>query len=395
MQEWVLTKGLPQEEIEERLRFFTFESSTRSTNDTAEQNRQSVSYAGAVAKGLHREKQGVRTQEQHRMYELCTQQMPALTKLRDRTEDEDKALLMILTHELEVPAPPSFLEQSMTAEELAIFTDVFMALEYPMYAHLVPGQRFGENMSKAALMAQIYVGAEAAPAQKKEIAEFKTDVSRMTLDTKTRVITVTFKGKQTASKWAGWKFPLAAKLLTLEDHESKREAALVNHHLVRLDYYSFTVEVRTEKVTSTDLYWLLAKALGFQVQSMVHTQTEAMGINDKQWKVRIKADACPKKLRETAVIGVEEVELVVHHHEIFINWPCKNCYAPGHPTKFCKADEAQAAQLRKVHKHTVKGKLPSNKGQGGRNYSAADLPRTLEQLTDLLKVTTTKNRGRR
>ncbi|KAE9293501.1 hypothetical protein PF008_g24783 [Phytophthora fragariae] len=54
---------------------------------------------------------------------------------------------------------PSFLEQSMTAEELAIFTDVFMALEYPMYAHLVPGQRFGENMSKAALMAQIYVGA--------------------------------------------------------------------------------------------------------------------------------------------------------------------------------------------------------------------------------------------
>ncbi|KAE9206255.1 hypothetical protein PF004_g17350 [Phytophthora fragariae] len=117
-----------------------------------------------------------------------------------------------------------------------------------------------------------------------------------------------------------------------------------------------------------------------------------MGVNDKQWKVRIKADGCPKKLRETAVIRVEEVELVVHHHEIFINWPCKICYAPGHPTKFCKADEAQAAQLRKVHKHLVKGKLPSNKGQSGRNYSAADLTRTLEQLTELLKVKTTKNR---
>jgi hypothetical protein len=48
---------------------------------------------------------------------------------------------MILSHEIAVAMAPPFLRQSMTISKLAVFEDMFMALEYPLYAHLAPGQK--------------------------------------------------------------------------------------------------------------------------------------------------------------------------------------------------------------------------------------------------------------
>eukprot|EP00644_Phytophthora_capsici_P009838 jgi/Phyca11/51788/gw1.39.393.1 len=114
---------------------------------------------------------------------------------------------MILHHQLEVPIPPRFLIQIMDARELAAFTDLFMAIEYPLYAHLLPGQRFGSNMTKQVILQHIHMGAEAAMPQKLQIQELKKDLSR------------------TAMKWVGWGMPLAMKMLKLEDYETQREEA--------------------------------------------------------------------------------------------------------------------------------------------------------------------------
>lgn len=116
---------------------------------------------------------------------------------------------MILNYEIEIPKVPPFLKQSMGPSELACFANIFMALEYPLYAHLVPGQRFFDNMANGAILMQIYAGGEAAPAQKRDIEDFKRTVSRVTLDMEARLVKVTFKERQSAARWAGWQMPLA------------------------------------------------------------------------------------------------------------------------------------------------------------------------------------------
>ncbi|EGZ09066.1 hypothetical protein PHYSODRAFT_412822, partial [Phytophthora sojae] len=220
---------------------------------------------------------------------------------------------MILNHEIEVPAPPYFLVQSMTASELSCFTDIFLAIEYPLYAHLAPGQRFGEHMTKQAIMAQIYVGAEAAAAQKQEIADFKQSISRITLDMTAKVISATFKGRLSAARWVNWKLPLASKLLTLVD-EQQREAARTTNAIVKLDYYTFSITIRRGVTTSQAMYWILATEMNLDVHSMTHPVTESTGLNDKQWTVMIKG-SCPAWLCNTGVIASEDMEVVVHHHE--------------------------------------------------------------------------------
>ncbi|KAG3062822.1 hypothetical protein PI124_g6311 [Phytophthora idaei] len=76
----------------------------------------------------------------------------------------------------------------MNANEMVRFTDIFMELEYPLYAYLVPGQRYWANMTKSAILAQIHLGDS-----RNEAA-----VSRIMLNIETRVLTITFKEKKSA-----------------------------------------------------------------------------------------------------------------------------------------------------------------------------------------------------
>ncbi|GMF34629.1 unnamed protein product [Phytophthora fragariaefolia] len=98
------------------------------------------------------------TAEQVRLKELCLRPAEPTNQFRQRTDDEVKAIVMILNHELEVPHVPPFLAQTMGPGELAVFEDLFMAHEYPLYAHLAPGQRFFANMTKGAILTQIQGG---------------------------------------------------------------------------------------------------------------------------------------------------------------------------------------------------------------------------------------------
>jgi hypothetical protein len=74
-----------------------------------------------------------------RLRDLCMKPALPTTKLRQRTTDESKAIVMIVNHEIEVPFVPHFLQLSRTTSELAVLEDIFMALEYQLYAHLAPG----------------------------------------------------------------------------------------------------------------------------------------------------------------------------------------------------------------------------------------------------------------
>ncbi|GMF45883.1 unnamed protein product [Phytophthora fragariaefolia] len=207
----------------------------------------------------------------------------------------------------------------MTCTELAYFTDIFLAIEYPPYVHLVPGQQFGPNMSRHAIMRHIYAGPEAAPNHKQEAEEFKEAFSRIALNADTRVVTVRFKGRQSAAKWVNWRLPLASKLLTLVDYDGQRERARTTHELMRLDYYDFTVAVRKGEVTSRDMHWILAHELGLQVQEMTHPDASPKGLNDKEWRVTVEGEQYPQILRSTTFIEAEQAAVMVHHHTIHVN----------------------------------------------------------------------------
>ncbi|KAE8902171.1 hypothetical protein PF005_g14956 [Phytophthora fragariae] len=117
MNQWVMKLHLEEEEIEARLRFFTFEEvlSTHKTADTPS-GQVEGSYLRAVETGLRPMKpERERAAEQQRMYDLSVAPANEVTKLRKRTTEEDQALLMILTHDIEVPYPPNFLAQRCQA----------------------------------------------------------------------------------------------------------------------------------------------------------------------------------------------------------------------------------------------------------------------------------------
>ncbi|KAE9181101.1 hypothetical protein PF005_g23007 [Phytophthora fragariae] len=236
-QNWVVTENLDQDEVERRLHFFHIQGGPESKAAVSSSGTAGNSYLGAVNSGRTMSGGKVETNEQKWMEELCTRPVERVVELRGRTADEDRALIMILNHELELARPPTFLIQSMDAEELAVFTDLFHAIEYPLYAHLAPGQRFDNDMACESILRMVHAGREAAPQHKQEILEFKAAMSRILQDAETRLITVTFKGKQSAGRRIGWKMPFAAKLLPLVDYKQQREEAKKTHALVQIDFY--------------------------------------------------------------------------------------------------------------------------------------------------------------
>lgn len=140
MREWVIDESVSQQEVEKRLRLFHCENSPDKREEAVPVGEKTTSFLGAVQSGTTVNNIGTATEEQQRLYQLCTEPPAETLELRTRPRDEDKVLLMILNHEIEVPYPPPFLVQSMDVRELACFTDIFMAIEYPLYAHLAPGQ---------------------------------------------------------------------------------------------------------------------------------------------------------------------------------------------------------------------------------------------------------------
>ncbi|KAF1792671.1 hypothetical protein GQ600_4168 [Phytophthora cactorum] len=121
----------------------------------------------------------------------------------------------------------------MTAYELAVSTDIFKVIEYQLYAHLASGQRLGANLSGSAFLSLICMGDEAAATQRREIADVKAVLSSITMDTDTMVITVTFKGKRTATRWVNWRLPLARRMLKLHDYKQQREAVKLSLEFAR------------------------------------------------------------------------------------------------------------------------------------------------------------------
>ncbi|KAG3090894.1 hypothetical protein PI124_g20410 [Phytophthora idaei] len=163
---WVVDQDLPQGEVEIRMRFYHIQGELPATSAKEQREEHAASYLGAVTQGLETKPKGDMTAEQSRLRELCLQPAKSLTKLRERTVDENAALLLILNRDIEVPRPPDFLLQSLDAEAYATFTDIFHSIEYPLYAHLAAGQKFGNDLTREFILRLIAVGAEAAPQQR-------------------------------------------------------------------------------------------------------------------------------------------------------------------------------------------------------------------------------------
>jgi hypothetical protein len=278
LHQWIIQDRTPQPEIEERLRFFCI------VNGEEEESEQDMEVRGTFLEAVRPfdttaameergEKEGLRA--------VCMQPANPTTKVRQRTPEEAKAFVMMLNHEIEVPMVSPFLRQSMTISQLAVFEDIFMALEYPLYAHLAPGQKFYDNLPTSAILALIGAGPEAAKAHKLKIEEFKRENSRFHLDMAARTLKVTFKGREKALKSTGWPVPLANRLLPLVDYEVIRERAKRTHELIMLYYYSFVVEVHKGVMTSRQMLKILTTDTKLTVQALEHTILPAGGIQER------------------------------------------------------------------------------------------------------------------
>jgi len=351
MHEWIISARLPKAEVEKRIRVFEFINSPP-TNVYLQVHAETGSneaptYLEAVKQRATQKLQPCKLAEEHeKFYQLCVAEASPKTETRPITDDEKRAVQLVLSQEMEVPFPPRFLAQVMTPLELAKFTDYFHTLEYPLYAHLASGQRVYGELSKYAILGLIQAGHAASQEHQREVDDFKASLSRIQLDLNTRVLTVFFRGKKTASRWINWPVPLTKRMLPLIDYEAERERAKITHDIVRIDAYRFTATVRKTTIKSTEMHGLVQNGLGLKVLSMEHPGLCEMGHNEQQWVITVAGPACPDSLRKISVIKYGGAEVSLHHQDIYVNRPCTSCGAPDHPTKACKAPTAEQARLK-------------------------------------------------
>ncbi|GMF29165.1 unnamed protein product [Phytophthora fragariaefolia] len=130
LSQWMIKDKVGQRELEDRLQFFKLEPEAGvNVPEPVVQETHKLSYREAVATEREAGGETKLNAEQARLRELCLQPAEPTLQLRERTEDEVKAIVMILNHEIEVPKVPQFLKQSMAPSELACFADIFMALD--------------------------------------------------------------------------------------------------------------------------------------------------------------------------------------------------------------------------------------------------------------------------
>ncbi|OWZ13591.1 hypothetical protein PHMEG_00013052 [Phytophthora megakarya] len=136
MYQWTIEGKASQQDVEDRIRFLEFKNWQEDRYQEEALHQRSYR---EVVEQVDNQRQRTMTSEQLRLRELCLQPVVPTTQLPKRTVDEAAAVAMILNHEIEVPCVPTFLTHSMTAGELVVFEDMFIALEYPVYANLQPG----------------------------------------------------------------------------------------------------------------------------------------------------------------------------------------------------------------------------------------------------------------
>ncbi|KAG2875999.1 hypothetical protein PC114_g24418 [Phytophthora cactorum] len=118
---------------------------------------------------------------------------------------------------------------------------------------------------------------------------------------------------------------------------------------------------------------------------MAHPEMNTIGLNDKQWTITIRASMCPAQLRSVAIIKLASAELLLHHKDVHVNWPCKLCYAPEYPARFCKEVPETVEQVRAKHTINIEERIPSKAGGNRKSFQAANLPWTMDRLEEALR----------
>jgi hypothetical protein len=97
------------------------------------------------------------------------------------------------------------------------------------------------------------------------------------MDMRSRMLKVTFKGRDKARKWVGWTVPLPNRALLLVEYDTIQKRAKQTHELVMMVYYSFVVEVHNGEMPSREL---LELGMGLDVQALDHTVLPGGGIQE-------------------------------------------------------------------------------------------------------------------
>jgi hypothetical protein len=298
----------------------------------------------------------------NRLYELCTTPMETALDLRPITPDEAEAIDLILAGELIVPYPPLFLNRIYNGRELAAFQDLFQQLEYPLMAHLEPGQVLSATISHFGMLKLMETGSAACTELADKAREFRKSVARIVYTSKTRTISFYFRGKRAAETWSGWKVPFMGRFLplfdyktltTAKDHDGRR-----NH--VRLGMYSATMVIRGKPLDSWAVFHLTQDLLGLHCFKVIPVKTDEGDIEQHKWRIHLVSEGCLQVLETYTHIRWKESETLLHHHEVFKFQPCPRCGSGFHPASGCTNDETDSHIKTLVIPAEVPQKVPKN-----------------------------------
>jgi hypothetical protein len=296
---------------------------------------------------------GAVTVELKHLTTLCLQECETGETTRAPTSDEIKAIDLVLQQRIELPHPPLFIRQIMDIEEQAHFAHIFQTMEYPLYAHLDPGQFLQSEISPKVLFALIQVDDAASKEQQLQVASFKDSTSRVTLDSETRILTFWFGSKTRARSWAGWRVPVATRTLLLHDYRALEDVPEEKRPVTRFTSFRFQVECKSGEMSPLSMQHLLCNELQLPVVQLSHPQLALRCEDNGVWDAVTLGPRCPPILRQTTVIKYGKVRLTILLPDIFACRPCGLCKDHAHPSQRCTRTQAEASAYAKTRTRKV------------------------------------------
>jgi hypothetical protein len=95
-------------------------------------------------------------------------------------------------------------------------------------------------------------------------------------------------------------------------------------------------------------------------------------------------------LRNKSYIVNGQKEVVLHHYTIHVNWPCRTCLSPDHPTRVCKVSDDNKESERMKFTCQVETQREEGSGAGKRKSTGDGNASVMKQMEKLLRQESSK-----
>uniref|UniRef100_K3WCN0 Uncharacterized protein n=1 Tax=Globisporangium ultimum (strain ATCC 200006 / CBS 805.95 / DAOM BR144) TaxID=431595 RepID=K3WCN0_GLOUD len=349
---WLVTERVNQTELERRLATFKYSKRPTERLKSLPQREQITPAPRSYLEALNQaeratEDAAIPTFTNARLYGLCTTPMETAAELRPLTSEEAEAIDLILAGKLVVLRPPPFLNRVYARREPAAFNVLFRQLEYPLTAHLEPGQVLSDTISHHGLLKLMDTGAAACSELTGKMTELRKNVARITYQVKPRTLNFHFRRKRAAELWKEWKVPFMGRFLPLFDYKESTAAVSAYDNmknLIRLGTYEVTMIVRGTSLDMAEIFHLSQDLLELDCYKVTEVVTEQGDVEHNKWQVHLRSEGSPVILEDYTHIRWKQSEILLHHHEVYRYPPCAKCGSGFHPHSVCTSGEEGSFQ---------------------------------------------------